>query len=419
MWDIIDRMDPQQHTPQPITTTHYAPAPEAPAPKKKKRWLIPVLVVAGLVILGAIASQFGSKPASLTYSRDGDGQLGALKAGTFNYINACEVFTAADLDTITGKTSNRQEVEATFALKTYNTDDPQRSYTSSCGRWDDNGALTANHMRVTITNFSYPALQAKDRALISHGGYATDSSLKSQFGPQAEYSSTVSDLRFEVDNKRVSVVPNYPGDAAKSRTVATKIAAAVVAKLKTAAAQPSKVLAYAPAGQKVGPFPYLSTCQLWGANDYRTLLKMEPDESEVGTIYAESVLTGPAENKVNGECKIITKPSKMELNSGDLSSLDDPKVTVAVHTVQYDAIDDAQYYFGANVASSFQPFSGVGDEAMLSRTTGAAGLTQTLRIRRNNVVIEINTSRFKDAVVDADTDLAQLQQIATTILGRM
>ena len=417
-------MDPQTHPQHHSTPTGQQSAPHgaAPAPQparnKKKWWLIVIAVIVGLAVINLVVSQFkGSGNSGITYSRSGDSQLGPLKAGSFNYITACEVFAADDLDAITGKISNREAVEATFALKTDNAGDPQRTYLSECSRYDDLDVLGANLTRVEITNFSYPAVHAKNRALLTHGDFTTDASLQQKFGPQAEYSSVQRNLRFEVDNKRIVIAASYPSDPVKERDVSIKVGAKVLERLQAASKQASRVLDYAPAGQKIGPFTYRNACTLWGPADYKAVTGMDPDESEVETIFAETIQAAKVENKLASECNVKTKPAKTELDNGKLS-LGAPNATVSVHTNQYDAIDDAEYYFDANLPDGYQSLPGFGDEALRRNDQGAAGPFQILRIRKQNVVFEIRISR-SNMQVGLDADLAQLKQIAGTALSRL
>src|SRR5262245_8608490 len=92
----------------------------APSSSGGKKWLVIVIIVVVLALLagGFVAYTMmngGSSKTNLTYTKEKDANLGPLKVGEFNYVNACDAFTADDLDAVTSKTSNRMQVNVQYA----------------------------------------------------------------------------------------------------------------------------------------------------------------------------------------------------------------------------------------------------------------------------------------------------------------
>src|SRR5690606_7196647 len=123
---------------------------------------------------GRQVSNWGDR---VTYRTDGDTQLGDLRVGKFNYIDACEAFTQDDYVDVTGDTHS-EDVAAVFALRTYADSDPLRTYKSSC----DRGIGT---VRVTIEQFSDKATQGKMTALLP--GFTSDEEAVARLGDGAGF----------------------------------------------------------------------------------------------------------------------------------------------------------------------------------------------------------------------------------------
>jgi hypothetical protein len=420
----------------------HASPPPPPAPSRRKRRLIGVGVVGVVLALGVIAylrnpglvddllafmSSSGSS-GGVAYERDGDENLGSLRAGQFNYINACDVFTASDLDDMSGAESNREEVDATFAFKTYAKVDPQRTYVSTCGRWDQIEALAANKIDVSIEQFSDAAVQAKIQSLESVKKYrTTNADLQAAFGEQAmlldfPFSDSPS-LMFTVDNKRIKIDPHVP-DESVARDVIMAVGESVLRRLRDVERRPSQVLAYEGKDIELANTTYRNTCSLWKPDDFRKVMKEEPDQAQVDVTFAEAYQPDKSHREVSGtlsRCVIRTLPPKTELDSGELH-LDQATTSVELETTQFDTKQDARETFEFK-AEGEQAVEGMGRPAAVAQGEGELGPTQTLFVLSDDVLISVHTATFESAgslqATDPGQQLKVLQRIASTVAKRL
>jgi hypothetical protein len=421
--------------------TNASPPPPSAPPRKKRRFIgvgvIGIVLLVGLIAyvrnpgllddLLASVSRFSS--GDVAYERDGDANLGSLRAGPFNYINACDVFTASDLDDISGAKSNREEVDATFAFRTYAKEDPQRTYVSTCGRWDQVDVLGTNKIDVRIEQFSDPDLQAKIQGLESVKKFrTTDAELQAAFGEHAmllEYPfGGGPSLIFTVDNKRITISPHLPDESA-ARDVVTAVGESVLRRLEDVESRPSQVLAYEGKDIKLGnTTTYRNACSLWKPDDFRKVMKEEPDEAEVQVVFAEAYQSKKIHREVGGtlsKCVIKTLPPKTKLDSGDLD-MNRPTTSVELETTQFNTKQDARETFEFK-AKGEEAVEGMDRPAALARGESPLGPTQTLFVLSDEVVISVHITAFESPgslqATDQDQQLEVLQRIADTVVERL
>jgi hypothetical protein len=416
--EVQPPVQPVQSVPpvQPILPPTPLPAP----PPKSKKGLLIIIVLVVLAAAGSAAWFMwpkGNAPGQANQT-GGDKNIGSLLAGNFNYLNVCDVFTAADLDKATGQTSNTQEVGTIYAEKTYKDNDPQRTYLSECQRFTPAGKLGSDYVTVTLYQFSDSAVQDKAHRLQSTRkvGKQPDSELAGTFGNDATFVSHA--LYFTVDNKDVSVKTYFLGNASKEKAVAIAVGKAVKAKISELSANPSSVLEHSGNGQKVGSFAYRNSCDLVRPEDYRTILKQEPDEARIQTTFSEGIQKLEKSLALRSKCVIQNMPAKTELDSGNVTT-DRKNTYITVDTDQYTTAEDAKFIFNLRTNDS-QKISGIGDDANLRETDGILGKVRLLQILKGNTInrIEITRADAKNAGSDSG-DAALLQQLGKALVGRL
>jgi hypothetical protein len=387
----------------------YAP-PERPKRGRARRIIVGLLVVVVLLLLARmvisrLAGGGGGSADQVTYSREGDQQLGDLRVAGFNYINACDVYTpeAAGVEF-------DHDVIATFATKTYGEQDPFRTYQSRCQR---------ETVSVQIDQFSSKAVQAKMGAILP--GFEPDEEFQQALGVGAGYNPTLRHLTFALDNKHVFVKHSDSTIAEnEARQEILDIAQAVKKRIEQRAQQPSQVLDTSPKKLKVGSFPYHSACELWGPEDYRELLGVEPDEAAIEAEYAQRIPR--SESLETSACIIHTRPPKApEPDSGELAESTVDQI-VELRMEQADSVDFARDSFGGDDETP-ENVKGA-DDATVSRGEGGMGAVQVLHVLKDNVEFTVRVDRLgtggsPEDSGDPDQDLDLLKEMARTIVRRM
>lgn len=384
-----------------------------------KKWIITAIIIVVLAV-GGWAAYMLANNTSQTGSNNsgGDKAVGQLKAGNYNYINACDAFTADDLDAITSKASDRMEVTAQFAKATDNTNDPMRTYTSDCLRKTSTKALESDFVRLTIQEFSDPAIQDKQnklQTLRSASAYTVnDEDLIAKLGADTKPAYTSSggnqNLYMTMDNKEIKISMDLITDKDHTKEWATAVAVAVKNRITQLVATPSAPPDYSGSDITIGTLAYHQACDLWGTDDYKTLLGLDPDEGWIIAQFAEKTQSVPL--IAHSSCSISQKPAKTELDTGDLSFLNDTTVSASVFTNQYISATAAD----ASMTNNGTLVGGVGEKATTMDTATGTSLT----FLYSNTVTTVHLDRQKEgAVVKEDADLDLLKQMAETVISRL
>jgi hypothetical protein len=188
----------------------------------------PTAIFVGLAGLAAVlATACGSLPGiGDTGGPPPEHMLGSLRVGSYNYVAACDVFTARDYQAITGRLANGGG--ATYAARTYQDDDPYRSYDSQCSwRTDDGQPLT-----LALQEYPTPERSKAEKGAESLRG--TDKDATSALGADTYQESTGILITYD-GNKRVAATG---GDKA----IAVRILEAAVNHLRERYEHPSRGL---------------------------------------------------------------------------------------------------------------------------------------------------------------------------------
>jgi hypothetical protein len=414
----VGQQQGQAEFPFPPQDQGYGPVPPPRRRRKVLRVVLGLLIVVAVIVAGVFLAPLlmgGGTPdwgSRVTYSRPADPQLGELRVGDFNYINACEVFTPKDYKDKHGGRSDHN-VTATFSTRTYGDSDPLRTYQGRCQR---------GSFDVTIEQFSSKDVQGKTNALLP--GFAADEELAQELGDTAAWNGTTRDLKFDMDNKHVFV--GYMGDvdspAADVRADLVEVALSVRSKIEERAASPSKVFQHHPEGAKIGSFQYHSACELFTPDDYRRVLDIEPDGGEVQAQYDQAVRR--TQSITDSSCEIdALRPKTAPPDSG--GSGESFTNTIAVLRVeQYDAVDFASDNFEADPADGDEVVEGIGDDAFVDPIAGGSmGDGQILKVRKGNVIFDVEVFQVGSAgspvASDPVQNLKALKKIAKTVVRRL
>jgi hypothetical protein len=107
--------------------------------------LIAVVVAAALTVVGCGAKDSGGSADNSKATTN----VGDFRVGKYNYVDACQIFTAADLDAVTGKHSDQRQITGSYAEKT-DSNDPNRVYTTTCARYEEIADLGPSSLNVFL-----------------------------------------------------------------------------------------------------------------------------------------------------------------------------------------------------------------------------------------------------------------------------
>jgi hypothetical protein len=355
-----------------------------------------VVGLAGLAV--ALAAACGSLPGIGDQAGPPpEHTLGSLRVGSYNYVAACDVFTAQDYQAITGRLANGGG--ATYAARTYQDEDPYRSYDSRCS-W-----RTGDGEPLALALQEYPTPERSKAQNGAESARGTDKDATSALGADT-YQEASGILVTYRGNKRVAATG---GDNA----TAVKMLKAVLKHLQERfdhASQPSDPTRWT---GSAGAPPALAACGLFTMQDFTQVLGKPGDEGEIEVGFP-AVRPGSRPAMTSSSCRVGSQPAKSS-KEGSAAEMENAlraeRTTLEVTVEQSGTAADAHTY-AMRPGTRSTPVRGLGDEAIVP-TPGQ------LRVRKGANVATINAYTSRGALNITPASADAVRQLAAIAVGRM
>lgn len=362
-----------------------------------------IVCAAVLAVLAALLSGCASPLDRGPRPLPGEKTVGDLRVGPYNYVAACDVFTAADYTSLFGPQPLQMPVRATLATRTYQVQDPYRVYRSECQR--------AN---VTVAIDQHPTAEQLQRGARFLPG-APDNALAKALGVDRE--RAFSDPH---DSMFAAVLDNKILKATVNAQLGVRLMELLQRRLRALANHPTAALDVTRPGGKVGGLPYVSACRLLLPADFTQALGLAADEGAIEAEFPPSDIP-PTTHYVKQEnsCRIGSMPDKTSREASMEAAqraLNQVTTHAEVTVSQTLSPGDAAQLLAVDGA---QPVRGLGDQAVyVSRTNAVGDAVQFLRVRRGTYVVEFRVSHDGMGASTAE-GMDTLRKLAAAAVSRM